>query len=232
MKLLSWASAFLAVTLLAATAQAHFVWVFTLADSTGKVVPHVCFGEVPEPSEAHLLDNVKQTKAWIQQPGKEPQPLTLVKQAGKEVGSWTADVDAKGAAIFATCDYGVIERGGKSFLLQYYAKKLEATPEQLKAFGRIEKLPFDIVPTLSGDECQLTVLWNGKPVAESEVTIEKLGAEPQKLKTDAEGRVSFKTTGAGEYSARAKRVADQPGERDGKSYPSESHYSTLTLIVK
>src|SRR5690606_38345040 len=99
MKLLSWVSACVAVTLLAATAQAHFIWVFTLPDSTGKTVPHIGFGEGPEPSEAYLLDNVKQTKAWIQQPGKEPQALTLVKQAGKEVGSWTADVDAKGAAV-------------------------------------------------------------------------------------------------------------------------------------
>jgi uncharacterized GH25 family protein len=233
MKLLSFASACVALVLLATAAQAHFVWVFTAADSTGKVVPHISFGEGTGPSEADLLDNVKQTKAWIQKPGQKPQALTLAKQTSGDEGSWVADVDAKGAVIFATCDYGVIERGGKALLLQYYAKKLDATPEQLKTLGRTEELPLDVVPTLEGDECKLTILWQGKPAANSEVTIEKKGGKAEKVAADAEGRVSFKTSGAGEYAIRARHIeADQTGECDGKAYISASHYSTLTLVVQ
>lgn len=135
--------------------------------------------------------------------------------------------------MFATCDYGVIERGGKALLLQYYAKKLDATPEQLKTLGRTEQLPLDVVPTLEGDQCQLTVLWQGKPAANSEVTIEKKGGKAEKVTADAEGRLSFKTSGAGEYSIRAKHVeADKTGEREGKAYTSASHYSTLTLNIQ
>lgn len=233
MKLLSLASACVALVLLATAAQAHFVWVYTAADSTGKLVPHISFGEGAGPSEVDLLDNVKQTKAWLQKAGQKPQSLTLTKQAGEELGSWVADVDAQGAVVFATCDYGVIERGGKALLLQYYAKKLDATPEQLKTLGRTEQLPLDVVPTLEGDQCQLTVLWQGKPAANSEVTIEKKGGKAEKVTADAEGRLSFKTSGAGEYSIRAKHVeADKTGEREGKAYTSASHYSTLTLNIQ
>lgn len=232
MKLLSLVSACVALALLATAAQAHFVWVFTAPDSTGKVVPHISFGEAAGPSEVDLLDNVKQTKAWLQKPGQQPQALTLTKQAGEELGSWVADIDAQGAVVFAICDYGVIERGGKALLLQYYAKQLDATPEQLKTLGRTEQLPLDVVPALEGDQCQLTVLWQGKPAAGSEVTIEKKGAKAEKVTADAAGRVSFKTSGPGEYSIRAKHVEAKSGERDGKAYPSVSHYSTLTLKIK
>lgn len=231
MKLKSLIFAVLASVALTAQASAHFVWVFTVTDSSGKVVPHVVFGEGPEPGEEFLLDKVAQTKAWIQLPGQEPKALTLTKQAGEETGSWLGDASAKGAAVFATCDYGVLEKNGKTFLLQYYAKKLDASPEQLKALARTEPLPLDVVPALEGDSGSVKVLWRGKPVSGGEVTVTGPDGNSEKHTTDDQGVVTFKRQGSGTYAFRAKHVVEEAGQRNGKSYPSQSHYSTLVLNV-
>lgn len=213
----------------ATAAHAHFVWVTSITNAAGKAMPHVVFGEDPEPSEAELLDKVAHTKAWTQLPGKQPQALSLSKEVNGEVGSWVSDVDAQGAAIFATCDYGVLDKNGKTFLLQYYAKKLDATPEQLKSLARTEQLPLDIVPALTNEKGELTVLWQGKPAVDSEVTIIVPGEKSQKLKTDSEGKVAFAAAKPGAYQIRAKWAVDQAGERAGKAYPNQVHYTTLVL---
>ena len=223
--------ALLGIALVANFAHAHFIWVITTADSAGKLTPHLVFGEGPEPGEEYLLDKVAQAKVWIQLPGKEPQALRLTKQAGKEVGSWTSDVDAKGAAVFATCEYGVLEKNGKTFLLQYYAKKLDATPAQLKSLARTEKLPLDIVPALDEKNGQVTVLWQGKPAAECEVTVTGPDDKSEKVKTDASGVVKFTASAAGTHTFRAKLAVEKAGELGGKSYPSQTHYTTLVLNV-
>ncbi len=223
--------ALLGGALFVASAQAHFVWVITTPDANGKLVPHVVFGEGPEPGEEFLLDKVAQTKAWLQLPGKAPQALSLSKQAGKEVGSWASDADAKGAAVFATCEYGVLEKGGKTFLLQYYAKKLDATPEQLKSLARTEQLPLDVVPSLEGQQGEVTVLWQGKPAADCEVTMTGPDDKSEKLKTDTNGIVKFTAKGAGVHTFRAKMAVEKAGELGGKSYPTQTHYTTLVLNV-
>lgn len=231
MKLASGILSLALVASVAAAVHAHFVFVMTSTDASGKVTPHVVFGEGPEPGEEYLLDNVAQTKAWLQRPGAEPQALALTKQAGEEVGSWTSDVDARGAVLFATCDYGVLDKGGKTFLLQYYAKKLDATPEQLKSLARTEQLPLDIVPALADDQGELTVLWEGKPAADCEVTITPPGEKSEKVQTNAQGVAKFSAKKSGTHVFRAKWVVAKSGERAGKAYPSQTHYSTLVLNV-
>lgn len=229
MKIRCWAVSVAALLWLVSSANAHFVWLITQSDANGKQTPHVLFGEGTEPGEAELLDKVAQTKAWLQRPGAKPQALSLTKQVSDELGSWTSDVDAAGAVLFATCDYGVLDKGGKTFLLQYYAKQLNAQPELLKSLARVDQLPLDIVPSLAKDECQLVVLWQGQPVADAEVTISPPIEKSFKAKTDSEGKVSFKLSGKGDYAIRAKHVINEAGEREGKKYPSQTHYSTLVL---
>lgn len=231
MKLKSQIFAVLASVALTAQASAHFVWVITVTDSTGKELPHVVFGEGPEPGEEFLLDKVAQTKAWVQLPEQEPKALALAKQAGKETGSWVGDASPNGAAVFATCDYGVLEKNGKTFLLQYYAKKLDASPEQLKSLARTETLPLDLVPALEADSGSVRVLWRGKRVSGGEVTVTAPDGNSQKHTTDDQGVVTFKRQGSGTYSFRAKHVVQEAGQRNGKSYASQSHYSTLVLNV-
>ena len=225
-------AAFLTVlALLGSTAQAHFLWLMTEADSTGKQVPHLCFGEMAEPGEAELIDKVAHAKVWLQLPGQDAKELKLIKQTKDEVGSWFADVDAQGGVLTAKCEYGVISRGGKTMLLNYYAKRLDTEPETLKAFGRAESLPLDIVPAVTGDKVELTVLWQGKPAAESEVVIASPAGGDEKVKTDAAGKVSFTTTKPGVYAIRAKWVDAVAGAKGDEKYDVQSHYCTLALVT-
>ena len=231
MKRLVFALPLLVLALVATPAQAHFLWLMTEADSTGKQVPHLCFGEGTEPGEAELLDKVAHAKVWLQLPGQDAKQLELTKRSKDEVGSWFADVDAKGGALTAKCEYGVISRGGKTFLLNYYAKRLDAQPATLKAFARAETLPLDVVPAVDGDKVELTVLWQGKPAAESEVVIASPAGGEEKVKTDATGKVTFTTTKPGVYGIRAKWVNAAAGEKADQKYDSESHYCTLALAI-
>ena len=221
----------LLLALLTTPASAHFIWLMTETNSTGKQVPHLCFGEMAEPGEAELLDKVAHAKLWLHLPGKDAQELRLTKQSKDEVGSWFADVDAQGGALVAKCEYGVISRGGKTMLLNYYAKRLEAKPETLKAFARADTLPLDVVPSISGDKVELTVLWQGKPAAASEVVIAFPVGGDEKLKTDDAGKLIFTTKKPGVYAIRAKWVNAAAGEKDGHKYDSESHYCTLALAI-
>ena len=221
----------LLLALLATPASAHFIWLMTETNSTGKQVPHLCFGEMAEPGEAELLDKVAHAKLRLHMPGNVAQELRLSKQSKDEVGSWFADVDAQGGALVAKCEYGVISRGGKTMLLNYYAKRLEANPKSLKAFARADSLPLDIVPSVSAGKVELTVLWQGKPAAASEVVIASPAGGEEKLKTDDVGKLTFTTTKPGVYAIRAKWVNATTGEKDGQKYDSESHYCTLTLAI-
>ena len=60
----------------------------------------------------------------------------------------------------------------------------------------------------------------------------ELGKEKQEGKTDAEGRFAAKLAGPGVYAARAWRIDETPGERDGKKYEDVRYYSTLILDVE
>src|SRR5687768_15373371 len=114
----------LVAALLAAanTASAHFIWVAVENDSAGKLAVHVWFSELAEADDEKLIGNVTHTKAWLNESGKPPVPLTLKKVTADGGGSLVSEVSPKGPhSATAVCKYGVIERGGKVFLLNYYA---------------------------------------------------------------------------------------------------------------
>jgi uncharacterized GH25 family protein len=222
----------LLVAMVSLPAWAHFIFVATGPNAAGKPAVHLIFGEDAILGEANLLDRVAHAKLWVHEAGKAPVEVKLEKEVKGEHGTWTAPVDLTGKAFTASCEYGVLSRGEKKYLLNYHAKNLNAIdPVSLKTFGRTENLKLDIVPTITGEQGELQVLFDGKPAANAQVMIwtpDKYEKETEQF-TDADGKVKFKVNQKGIWTVRARHQHDQAGERDGKAYPYEMHYSTLVL---
>ncbi|HUE69313.1 MAG TPA: DUF3386 family protein [Pirellulaceae bacterium] len=224
--------AFAAASLAAHAAQAHFVWVAVQNDSTGQPQAHVWFSELAEPDDAALIDKIAQTKAWSRAAGKkEGTALALVKEVKDGGGALVGKLPGDAAAVSARCAYGVIERRGMVFRLEYYAKYLDGSSPDLKALAREEQFDLDVVPELSGKECKLVVLWKGKPAAGSEIVAFDATGDQHDLKTDDHGVAKLPLGKPGLYSIRAKWVSEESGKDGDKEYEHANHYCTLALNV-
>jgi uncharacterized GH25 family protein len=231
MKLRMMAFAALLLSAVAGPARAHFVWISVEKDSSGQPAAHVWFSELAEPDSADLLDKITTTKAWSRAADGKPTTLKLTKHVEGNGGALIGTIDAGAKALGASIKYGVLTRREQTFLLNYYAKYLEATPANFKTLGRDESLPLDIVPHAADKGVTLEVLYQGKPAAGSEVVIFDPTAKQIDAKTDEAGRVELDTAKPGLYSIRAKWVVMQAGKDGDKEYPQINNYCTLALRV-
>ncbi len=229
------AVAALALMLFAApAAHAHFIWAAVAPDASGKPAAQLWFSEGAAPGEVNLLAKIAHSKAWRRGAQGQITELTLHEEQSASGGAWVASLDDDAAcSIEAECIYGVFERGAGAMMLEYYAKSLHGiAAEQLATIGRAEKLAFDVVPEVASADgtLKLTVLWQGSPVADAEVTVIGPNDADQQLKTDAAGQCELSAKSAGLYAVRAFRnEPDTAGEHNGKPYKGVRRYSTLTL---
>ena len=211
-----------------ALVQAHFVWLLT--DSTspqGKV--QVFFSEAAEADDPALLDKVAKAEVWVLGGRGEPKPLTLTR--GQDALESELTGAARQSTIILKHNYGVLAKGGEPFLLKYYAKTYPfALPGTWRAVRDNERLPLEVVPSVKSSQTVLQVLWNGKPLPKSTVTIVGSGiAKKIEGTTDDAGNFTCELPKAGTFSIRAKHSEETAGTLDDKEYRSVRHYSTLTL---
>jgi uncharacterized GH25 family protein len=225
--------AVLALAGLASPALAHFVWVAVEKDSAGQPAAHVWFSELAEPDSADLLDKIATVKVWSRTAAGKPADVKVTKQtiAGGG-GALIGPVPAGTPALSAHINYGVLTRGAATFLLQYHAKYLDGAAAEFKALARDEALVFDVVPQRTDKGYTLEVLFQGKPVAGSDVVILDPAGKETEAKTDAAGRVELIAAKPGLYSIRAKWVVMEAGKQGDKEYPQVNHYTTLALRVQ
>jgi uncharacterized GH25 family protein len=214
--------------------QAHFVWVVA-PKSPDEAKIQISFAEVAEPGEPELIGKIAHTESWVRTAGTdEPKALRTEMVKSDKSGALVGALATEAAcSVEAKCDYGVVAKGEKPFLLQYYAKHIRATSSsELDKLARAPRLPLDIVPTLANDNISLAVLWNGKPVVNAEVVAGFGADEELTLKTNDKGLVDVPLQKGGSYAIRAWHVElDKQGERDGKAYDQVRHYATLTFAV-
>ena len=117
--------------------------------------------------------------------------------------------------------------------LLYHAKHVRGTtPDEVNAAGTSKELKLEIVPHVKGDEVELKVLWDGKPLAGAEVTIMVGDKDPVEEKAGDDGRVTFKAEGGGLVGVLANTMEkDKAGELDGKPYKGVMHYASLTFAL-
>ena len=221
--------------LVAATAQAHFLWVDLVPSENGRFVC-VSFSEEPGPGEAHLVDRISSTKAWVRRAQGEPQPLELssIVDDESDEGYWSTKVKLDGAtSVEAQCQYGVFQRGETSLLLNYFGKHLAAaSPSEIAPLARAEQLTLDVVPDKVDGRWHATVYWQGQPAADVELIAADADHKTYEFKTDSQGRVQLPAAIEDRFSLRARHVEPtQAGEIDGKSYSQAWFISTATVAV-
>ena len=212
-----------------ASCWAHFLWIAAGPQAKdGRV--HVYFSEAVEPDDPELLNKVAKLKLWQFAPDGRATEL----KTAKDADSLVADAVEGANPLFGIShEYGVLARGDETFLLMYHAKSLPSSdPETWRAAANVTKLPFEIVPSAAADKTLLTILWQGKPLAGSVVTVTGPGIEKKlEATSNDQGEVAFELKSAGLFSIRAKHSEATKGEQEGKAYSSVRHYATLALTV-
>jgi uncharacterized GH25 family protein len=234
---------FLSMLLLAAAAlpaRAHFIWVLP-PDGNDTKSTHVVFSDSPKPDDAELLKKIGKADVFARNADGKTVPLKLAD--GKQAFNVTAP-DAEPHVIGVVLQYGVTQRDDDpAFLLHYYAKGFSGisakTPPSEKFVKNAlvkpwDKLPLEILPVLDGPKKQnCMVVWQGKPLADAEVTLYVPGKDkPVVTKTDEKGLVALELPEkSGVYGIRARHVEKKEGELDGKKYKEIRHYATMVFPV-
>ena len=204
--------------------HAHFLWLVV----DGAQVVQVHFGESAEPDDPDLLQRLGKLQVTpIYKDGKETstgKPLTL--KLADDALSAPLPREAQAAVLVLQHKYGVIERQGSEFLLQYYAKTSPTA-----AAPATTQLPLDLQSQPGADACTFTVAWQGKPLAKAQVVILDPNGERQELVTDERGQVKVPVKAPGAYSIRTRHIESKSGEHDGKPYATIRHYSTLAITI-
>jgi hypothetical protein len=215
---------------LAGPARAHFLWVVTRAEEETTSV-RVYFSETASADDPSLLERLDGVKAWAlpERRGEEAQPIELKMGEDSLMAELPPHLSRSTVALRHV--YGVVTRGGQSFLLNYYAKSYPfALPGTWKAVDDANLLPLEVVPVMNREGLAIKVLWNGKPQEGSLVTIEGPGLEKKfEQETGSDGTVPCRPPEAGLFSIRARHIEQQEGTHDGATYGLVRHYSTLAL---
>ena len=206
---------------IAATAQAHFVFIVPPA-KIGERTLTVVFSDSTEPDRnPKLLDKIAHTKFLaIDSRGK-----TRELKAARGKNALRIEVDGKEPVdVVGICDYGVISKGKEPFRLTY-CSRTSLGGGLVKAVDA-DVLPLQIVLVETKVAVRVQVLWQGKPLAGSEV-VAVWGEKSEPVKTDEKGIAQLKAAEAGPIAVRASHIETKKGTHDGKAYASVRYYATL-----
>lgn len=199
----------LSFTLLAVSARAHFVWLEHTADG-----PAAFFGEWAEgvrENQDGYLKLITAPKAYASD-GSE---LVVTKQHDR----FAVAAAATNGDLRLTERYRP-EKG--DVLVRYHAR-----------LGRTDtshRLDLELVPVSAGANT-FTVVYQGQPVANAEVTLFSAEGWNRKFKAGADGRVTVLTPWAGQYVLEVTHLDKTPGEHAGRAHTSVRNVSTLTFTV-
>jgi uncharacterized GH25 family protein len=215
----------LAILACAVTSRAHFLWIKTITQE-GRPHAFLFFGENALDEAYHLPDSLADSKAWVRT-GDKRRALPLAEWQGDDRIGLGAPLGAVPSVLEASEQYGVYGTA----LLVYSAKHVHAhSIEEFNAAAASKDLTLDIVPRVNGKQLELTVLWDGKPLADAEVSVAVGDAEAIKKTTDERGRVTLEPEGDGVVSVLASRLDKElKGELNDKKYDHGLHYASLTI---
>lgn len=216
-----------AVLALALPCHAHFLWVKTVTVD-GKPQGLMFFGESPTDEAYHFPEKLAKAKLWSRAAdGKQTEVATKGIDAEDRAGLIGPLGDDKAPVLQTSQQYGIYGTA----LLKYHAKHVRGTtPDEVNAAGTSNELKLEVVPRVKGDEVELTVLWNGKPLADAEMTIIVGDKDPIEEKSDKDGRVNLKSESGGLIGVLANTMEKElSGDLEGKPYKGVMHYASLTF---
>lgn len=209
------------------SALAHFLWVKTI-EHDGRTYALLFFGESVKDEAYHLPDALADSKVWHRNLSGHREELAVQPWEGADrIGLSAALKDDMPCVLEVQERYGVYGTA----LLVYSAKHVRATSADLfNTGGASDELKLDIVPRVDGGRLNITVLWDGKPLADAPVSLISGDAEAVEKKTDQDGRARFEPTATGTIGILANRTdRELVGTFDGKQYDHGLRYASLTL---
>ncbi|MCA9145538.1 MAG: hypothetical protein KDB05_22240 [Planctomycetales bacterium] len=215
---------------LPAIANAHFLWLVRHVDNDAGTQLHLYFGETAEPDDPDLLDRVADANGWQIDANGEVKQLKFEKSSAS-LQAKLGDAP-KNSMFVLQRDLGVMERGGESFLLRYYAKTGPVLGN--KAWEKTDcgkHLALDLIPDKIGDEVRVTVKWQGEPISGAQVKVVGPGMKDFEALSDEHGQFVFTAAKAGIHSIRARHIEARAGESNGSTFTQTRHYSTLALRI-
>ncbi|HEX3602360.1 MAG TPA: kelch repeat-containing protein [Lacipirellulaceae bacterium] len=186
------------------------------------------FNESPADESYHFPDRLAKTKLWSRAvDGKETQIATKSIDTEDRVGLIGPLPDEKSPVLETSQQYGIYGTA----LLDYHAKHIRGTsPDEINAAGTSKELKLELIPKVKNDEVELTVLWDGKPLAGADVTFMAGDKDSNEKKTDDDGHATFKLANGGLIGVLANTMEkDKSGDLDGKPYNGVMHYASLTF---
>jgi outer membrane protein assembly factor BamB len=222
------ALAALGLVTLAGPADAHFLWLKTLAVPDGDPLAFLHFGENVDDEAYHFPEKLAALKIWKRTGDGERIELASEKLETEERVGRTAPLASDEACVLeAAGQYGVYE----TMLLNYYAKHVYApSNDKLAAAGASKELKLDVIPGRKDDQLELTVLWDGKPLAEAILLVTVGDEDVTEVTTDAQGKAALRPEGEGIVGVLVNKSEEGiSGELGGKKYTSAAHYATLTF---
>lgn len=210
------------------TAQAHFMWLVPTSDE--KIADqsvHLIFSELASVPEADLLKLVEQVEVR-QLSGKQlSDKLPLSKT---DAGLLVKTAGSPSPLFVAEKVFGVRERAGKSFLLQYFAKSYVGREHPLwPDSGTVPGWKLEALPSINGNSATLHCTWNNHPLPGAEIVVQLDGDSSIEGKTNDNGDFTFSFEKQYLIAARIKHVEPVGGELDGKKFEETRHYLTVTF---
>lgn len=225
-----WLLAAAAVSSLASTASAHFLFV---VPEQGGGKASVILSEDLTPDDGVNVKIIGGAKLFLRDSAGKETPLSLTR---KDDHAFTVDVaggDGKAApgtrVLRGQVDMGVSTRGAKPYLFGYYSKTIIGDAFDPAAVVG-DAAPAEIVPVGKPGAVRFKVVARGKPVAGVDVNLVLPGGKTQKAPTDAQGLTpEFAPTGR--YGAWTRCTEPTAGEKDGKKYDEVRFYPTLVAEI-
>ena len=226
-RLLLWCLFSLGIFALGSTCNAHFLWLKTISQNDRQQV-FLFFGENVVDEAYRMPERIAATKVWLRAAdGKRAELDTKGLESEDRIGLIAPLDNNKPFVLEANQPYGIY---GKSMLV-YYAKHVYGgDAAEFNASGESKELKLDIVPQAKGDELELTVLWQGKPLKGVDLVVSMGDAEPIEKTTDDDGRATLKLDGKGMVGVLANHMdKEESGKHDGNPYEGVLHYASLTF---
>ncbi|HEY8503321.1 MAG TPA: DUF4198 domain-containing protein [Gemmataceae bacterium] len=213
-----------AALVLAAAAQAHFVFVVPAAKGTEA---RVVFSEDLEPDTVVDISKVSGTKLFARSATGEGVPLKWEKDGN----AYRVALPEGARLVYGATDYGVLRRGeGKPFRLVYHPKAVVGPWSGGEAVLGAAA-PAEIVPAGKPGAVRFRLVAGGKPVAGAEVNVLKPGDSRRTTVTTDEQGLTPAFAELGQFGVWARHTEAQAGERGGEKYEEVRHYPTLVVEV-
>ncbi len=209
----------------AASAQAHFLFIQVGPHAEAGRNVEVFFSERATAGDPKFVAKVAHTELWLQDEPSKFVPLT-VNRGTDRLRAYLPSGNS--VSVVGRCEYGVLKRE-KPFLVRYYPKAVSGKPDEVAKLSRHESIPLEIMPAFAKDSLTLTVLREGKPLANTVLTTIDSDLTNEELKTDANGRATWRLTEPGQYAVYVKHVIPQAGTQNGQTYEELREFATLAF---